>query len=228
MDGNIKQTFTTQKKETQNRHGKFVSVGRASAITGLCAQTLRILADNKTLASYKTPTGHRKFDLQDLQKMCHPTNIVQEIKQSKKKNFIYTRVSSRKQMDDLSRQTEYLQSKRNGEFASFDIIQDIGSGINFKRKGFNTILDACVQGVIGTVVIAHRDRLCRFGFELIQSIIEKSGGNIIITDDEQHKSSEQELSEDLLSIVHIYSCRQMGKYKCSTIESTASSTIPIA
>ena len=95
-------------------------------------------------------------------------------------------------------------------------ISDIASGINFKRKGLQTILDSCIQGVIGEVIVAHRDRLSRFGFDLIKLIIEKAGGTITVIDDTQHKSTEQELAEDLLSIIHIYSCKQMGKRSYKT------------
>jgi predicted site-specific integrase-resolvase len=72
-------------------------------------------------------------------------------------------------------------------------------------------LDSCLQGTIGEVIIAHRDRLSRFGFDLINLLVDKSGGKITVLDDEKDKSSEQELAEDLLSIIHIFSCRQMGK-----------------
>jgi hypothetical protein len=68
-----------------------------------------------------------------------------------------------------------------------------------------------MQGTIGELVVAHRDRLCRFGFELIEYIVEKSGGKITVLEHDSNKSSEQELAEDLLSIVHVFSCRQMGK-----------------
>jgi predicted site-specific integrase-resolvase len=113
-------------------------------------------------------------------------------------------------VDDLSRQFEYIKNKRL-EYASYIPLSDVASGINFNRKGLSTLLDASLQGTLGEVIIAHRDRLCRFGFDLIKLIIEKNGGKIIVLDDEQNKSTEQELSEDLLSIIHIYSCRQMGK-----------------
>jgi len=121
-------------------------------------------------------------------------------------------VSSKKQVDDLARQIDYLKSART-EYSSYIPIIDIGSGINFKRQGLSTILDACMQRTIGEVVVAHRDRLSRFGFELIKLIINKAGGTLTVIDDERNKSSEQELSEDLLSIVHIYSCKQMGRRK---------------
>jgi len=142
--------------------------------------------------------------------MCNNDVSNDKIDKDKKQNYIYTRVSSKKQADDLSRQIEYVRNKRP-EYASYIPISDIASGINFNRKGLSTILDAALQGIIGEVIVAHRDRLCRFGFDLIKLIIEKQGGKITVLDDERNKSSEQELSEDLLSIVHIYSCRQMGK-----------------
>ena len=189
---------------------EYISINEAAKITGLSLQTIRKIGDKKQIQCFKTPSGHRRFNKQDLEKFCD-SNIIDE-KDSKitKVNYIYTRVSSKKQLDDLSRQTEYIQ-QRKSEYSSYTTISDIASGINFKRKGLQTILDSCIQGVIGEVVIAHRDRLSRFGFDLIKIIIEKSGGEITILDDEQNKSSEQELAEDLLSIIHIYSCRQMGK-----------------
>jgi predicted site-specific integrase-resolvase len=113
-------------------------------------------------------------------------------------------------MDDLERQVDFIRTRRT-EYNTYTTLSDVASGINFKRKGLETILDSCIQGTIGELVIAHRDRLCRFGFELIRLFVEKSGGKITVLDDERNKSSEQELSEDLLSIIHIYSCRQMGK-----------------
>ena len=132
---------------------------------------------------------------------------------NQRQNFLYSRVSSKKQLDDLSRQIEFLRQweRDRTRVDSFELISDIGSGINFKRKGIQTILDACLSRTIGSVVIAHRDRLSIFGFELIQSIIEKAGGNVIVLDDHDNKSSEQELAEDLLSIVQIFTCKQMGK-----------------
>ena len=128
-------------------------------------------------------------------------------------------------MDNLSRQIEFVKSKHLG-YASYEFISDIASGINFKRKGLSTILDACLQGNVGEIVVAHRDRLCRFGFDLLKLIVEKQGGKITVINDDIHKSTEQELSEDLLSIIHIYSCRQMGKrsYKIKCDKDTKSSS----
>ena len=188
----------------------YISINEASEISGLSFQTIRKLADTNEIKCYKTPSKHRRFDKQDLEKFCNSKFANEQIPNYTKNNYIYTRISSKKQLDDLSRQIKYIQT-RKPEYASYTTLSDIASGINFKRKGLQTILDSCIQGTIGEVIVAHRDRLSRFGFDLIKLIIEKAGGTVVVLDDEQNKSSEQELAEDLLSIVHIYSCRQMGK-----------------
>ena len=198
--------------EQKENGAMFISIRDAVAITGLCTQTLRKLADENKIKTYKTLSGQRKFDKRSLQEMCNPSSFVSKKEDNTKKNFIYTRVSSKKQLDDLSRQIEFVRNK-NTEYNLYTIISDVGSGINFKRKGLSTILDCCLQQNIGNVVITHRDRLSRFGFDLINIIVQKSGGKIIVIDDERNESTEQELSEDLLSVVNIYSCRQMGKRK---------------
>ncbi len=189
---------------------EYISIREAVRFSGISAQTLRKLGDEQKIKCYKTLTGQRKFNKQCLEKMCNSNDIINKIENNSIQNFIYSRVSSKKQMDDLSRQIEFIKSIRT-EYSTYISITDVASGINFKRKGLSIILDACLQGTLGEIVVAHRDRLCRFGFDLLKLIIEKKGGSITVIDDEKHKSTEQELSEDLLSIVHIYSCRQMGK-----------------
>ena len=191
----------------------FVTVGKAAQLTGLDAQTVRKLADKSSIACYRTPSGQRRINIKDIQRMCGNDLHDKEELVVQKDNFIYARVSTKKQVDDLSRQIEYL---RRPEYSSYVLVQDICSGINFKRKGLSTILDSCLQKNIGEVVIAHRDRLCRFGYELIESLVIKAGGSITILDNSREKTSEQELTEDLLSIIHIFNCRQMGKRSYST------------
>ena len=191
-----------------NKKIEYIPILEASKITGLSIQTIRKLGDKKEIKCFKTPSGHRRFNKQDLEKFCDSNTINEEKSENTQVNYIYTRVSSKKQLDDLSRQIKYIQ-QRNPQYSSYISISDIASGINFKRKGLQTILDSCIQGVIGEVIVAHRDRLSRFGFDLIKLIIEKAGGTITVIDDTQHKSTEQELAEDLLSIIHIYSCRQI-------------------
>jgi predicted site-specific integrase-resolvase len=137
---------------------------------------------------------------------------------------LYARVSTKKQLDDVSRQIEFI---RRPEFFDYKLITDIASGINFKRKGLSTILDACLQNTIGDVVIAFKDRLCRFGYELIEQLVTKAGGRIIVLDKEHNKSDEQELSDDLLSIVQVFCCRKMGKrkHRCNKVKNSQNQII---
>lgn len=186
----------------------FVSVGKASIITGLGTQTIRKLADQSSITCYRTPSGQRRIDLRSIQEMCASDFHDKKEQPIQKQNFIYARVSTKKQLEDLSRQVEFL---RRPEYNDFILVQDIASGINFKRKGLSTILEACLQNNIGEVVIAHKDRLCRFGFDLIHSLVTKAGGKITILNNSDDKTCEQELADDLLSIIHVFSCRQMGK-----------------
>jgi putative resolvase len=156
-----------------NDSKKYMPIREASTVSGIKPQTLRTLADNQTILCYKTPAGQRMFNRSSLEAMCNPILSSQEISPNTKTNFVYTRVSSKKQMDDLARQVEYIKNKRT-DTITYTFISDIASGINFKRKGLETLLDACLQGTIGEVIIAHRDRLCRFGFDLIKHLVEKS------------------------------------------------------
>lgn len=191
---------------------RFVSTSKASTISGLHPHTLRKLADQGVFKCFVTPSGQRRYDSKYLQDFVHNSFTKEEVKDVQRTNFLYARVSSKKQEDDLNRQINFLKEYTNDE-EGYELIADIGSGINFKRKGLSTILDACLQGSIGKVIVAHRDRLCRFGFELIEQLIVKSGGSIKVINDNKDQSSEEELASDLLSIVHIFTCKQMGRRK---------------
>ena len=107
--------------------------------------------------------------------------------------------------EDLERQVEFFRCK----YPNHEIIKDIGSGLNFKRKGFNSILDFAFKGDIGEVVVTHKDRLCRFGFELVLRIIESTNGKILVLDKEE-TSPEKELVNDILSIITVFSFRLYG------------------
>lgn len=131
-----------------------------------------------------------------------------------KYNFIYCRVSTNSQKGDLDRQVKFLQE----EYPDYKVIKDIASGLNFKRKGLRSILEHVKTEDIGEVVVAHKDRLCRFGFDLLKYFIESAGGKIVVYSDdkeEQEISPEQELCKDIISIITVFSSRLYGlrKYK---------------
>ena len=122
----------------------------------------------------------------------------------------YCRVSSPKQRDDLTRQVEYMRER----YPDAEIVKDIGSGINFERKGLRSILERAMRGTVVTLVVAYRDRLARFGSQIIEFVLQQSGGQLVVPSGVS-LSPEQELTTDLLTILHVFSCRLHGlrKYK---------------
>ena len=181
---------------------RFVPLREVCKLMGLKPNTVRSWAKTGKIVSIKTPSGQTIYPESQFKSLIPSLSSTQE-----KEKIIYCRVSSKKQMDDLERQKQLLQSL----YPQYKLVTDCASGINWKRKGLQSILESAMQGKLQEIVVAHKDRLCRFGFDLIKFIIESNKGRIIVLDEETNKSSEQELAEDLLSIVHIYSCRQMGK-----------------
>lgn len=152
----------------------------------------------------KTKGGHRRYEVQSLfQTSSSPI----------KRKFAYTRVSSSKQKRDLQRQQEFIRRK----YPSHELISDIGSGINFKRKGFCKMVEQIMRGNVEEIVVSHKDRLCRFAFDFFEFLCEKHGTKLVVENHEV-QSSEQELAEDLLSIIHIFSCRRYGLRRYEKIE----------
>lgn len=127
-----------------------------------------------------------------------------------KVNISYVRVSSYGQKDDLERQKEYMRT----EFIDNILISDIGSGLNFKRKGLLKIVDLAIQGKINKVYVAHKDRLTRFGYDLLEYIIVKySSGKIIVLDEEEEMEPEEEMVKDILQIMNVFTAKMNGLRK---------------
>ncbi len=127
-----------------------------------------------------------------------------------KKVIGYCRVSSNKQKDDLARQVENVKTYMIAKGYSFDVITDIVSGINYDKKGLNQLVDMITNSEVEKIVILYKDRLLRFGFEIIENLCNKYGTDIEIIDNTE-KTEEQELVEDLIQIVTVFSCRLQGK-----------------
>jgi len=175
---------------------------------------LRIWGDKGKIRMFKTPSGHRYYHLQDIKDVLGlsvPATPLQ------KQKCCYARVSTSKQVDDLRRQEDMFRS----QFPDHDLVSDVASGINWKRKGLQTLLERSMSGHLKELVIAHRDRLCRFAFDLLRFIFEKNQTRLIILDDTGYGFSEQELTDDILSIIHVYSCRAMGKRRYPNKKNTS-------
>ena len=178
----------------------YVTLREARKQLGLHPNTLRKYADEGIIETIRTPSGQRRFNIESFINQTH--NSLQTI--------LYCRVSSARQKDDLQNQKDYLLSKH----PRAEVIADVGSGLNFKRKGLRAILERLLQGDSIRLVVAERDRLCRFGFELIEYLVIKNGGEVVVLNQSEY-SPEGELVSDILSIIHVFSCRIHGmrKYK---------------
>ncbi len=173
----------------------YVSARKASELLDYTPDHLRRLANEGKIDIIRTGGGHRRYDVDGYIKS----------KSQSIATVCYCRVSSTKQRDDLERQVEYMRSI----YPEAEVIRDIGSGINFKRKGLRTLLERLMQGDKLQVVIAHRDRLARFGIDLIRYLIEQNGGELVVLDQTAH-SPQEELTADLLAILHVFSSRMHG------------------
>ena len=119
-------------------------------------------------------------------------------------------MSSHKQKDDLERQIENVKTYMIAKGYSFDVITDIGSGINYNKKGLNQLIDMITNSEVEKIVILYKDRLLSFGFEMIENLCNKYGTTIEIIDNTEN-TEEQELARDLIQIVTVFSCRLQGK-----------------
>ena len=160
------------------------------------------------LKAFRTPTNRRYYTYEQYQKYMGITT-------SNKKTVIYTRVSTSNQKDDLKKQVEFLKQYVNAKGIIVDtVIEDYGSGLNYNRKQWNKLIDECMTNEISTIIITHKDRFIRFGFDWFEKFLNKFGVNFIIVNNES-LSPQEELVQDIISILHVFSCRIYGlrKYK---------------
>ena len=158
-----------------------------------------------------TPGGHRMYSEKQVQQFLGLPDVKEsEVTANPRKVIGYCRVSTRKQKDDLERQIEYVKSYMCARGYSFEIITDVGSGINYSKSGLTTLLQRVMRKEVDKVVILYKDRLVRFGFELIETVCQEFNTEIEIID-QTEKTQEQELVEDMIQIITVFSCRLQGK-----------------
>ena len=164
---------------------------------GVCRKTLQTWSKQGKIKYIRTDGGWRKYDLLGYLK---ENNLNERIK------ICYCRVSSYGQKEDLDRQAAYLSEK----FPNHTIIKDIGSGINFKRKGLLKIIELAISNELAELVISYKDRLCRIGYELIEFILAKYSNTKIIIENSEFKTPEHDITKDLLEILTVYSSKLYG------------------
>lgn len=184
---------------------RYYSINKASKILGVSAQTLRNWdAKGKLHPHHTSSNGYRYYSQEQL-------NQVMNIKPNLDRLVIgYCRVSSNKQKDDLERQIENMKMYLTAQGKPFEVITDIGSGINYNNKGLKELIQRISQNKVEKVVILYKDRLLRFGFELVEYIASLHDCNIEVIDNTE-KTEQQELIEDLVQIITVFSCKLQGK-----------------
>ena len=185
--------------------GKLVSIGAASKHFGVAQSTLRRWDEDGTLVAKRTENGHRRYDLSEIRP--HPLNTSPKLD---RKTIAYARVSSNDQKDGLLRQAQVLELYCAKQGWVFETITDLGSGMNDKKKGLQTLLNDILDNKIERLVITHKDRLLRFGAELVFMICEARDVEVVIINQGEELSFEQELAQDVLEIITVFSARLYG------------------
>lgn len=169
---------------------------------GIHYQTLYNLVKRKEIETIKVG----RVSVYNLDKYIKDNNILI----NNKEKICYCRVSSQKQKEDLDRQINLMKQL----YPSHRIISDIGSGLNFKRKGLQELINMAIKNQLDEVVVAYKDRLARFGFELIENIVKThSNGKIKILNKSEEKTPSEELTEDIIAIMNVYVAKVNGLRK---------------
>lgn len=177
-------------------------------LLNVSVKTLQRWDRDGVLTAYRTPTDRRYYTLEQYKQF-------KGISCTNKKTIIYTRVSTSNQKDDLINQVDFLKQYANAKGIIVDeVIEDFGSGLNYKRKKWNKLIDECMTSDVQTIIISNKDRFIRFGFDWFETFLDKFGVKLLIVNNESLSPTE-ELVQDIISILHIFSCRIYGlrKYK---------------
>jgi putative resolvase len=184
---------------------KYYRVSEFAERIGKSSSTLRRWDREGRLVARRTPSGHRYYTNEDLYRAFGI-----EKPEPERQNIVYCRVSSRGQLDDLQSQVKAMEMFCLGAGIPIDaLIKEVGGGMNFRRKKFLALVERIEQGEVGRLVIAHKDRLVRFGFDFFEWFAGRHGCKIIVANQET-LSPQQEMVQDLMSIIHCFSLRLYG------------------
>jgi len=181
-----------------------VGIGQAAKELGVSKVTLRRWEAAGKIEVERTPKGHRRYDLAKLHGV-RPRPAL-----SGRPTLAYARVSSHDQPEDLVRQVALLESFCAANGWSYEVIQDLGSGLNYQKKGLQQLIQRICSGQVGRLVLTHDDRLLRFGSELIFALCEAYQTEVVIINQGEPLSVEEELAQDVLEIITVFSARLYG------------------
>lgn len=185
---------------------RLIKISESARILGVSTSTLRRWEREKKLIPERTRGGQRRYRLEKLR----PHAVRNAAIGKDKKTLAYARVSSHDQKSDLERQKQMLEMYCASQGWSYEIISDLGSGMNYRKKGLRVLLNALISDQIGRLVITHKDRLLRFGAELVFAICEIKEVEVVIINQGIEPSFEEELAKDVLEIITVFSARLYG------------------
>jgi putative resolvase len=185
--------------KNENNH---ISIGQASHILGVSVVTLRRWDKIGKLSSiFRTFGDHRRYNIFDIQRLFN---------KNKRINICYARVSSHDQKKDLVTQGEFLLNHCKAKnVENIELINDLGSCLNFKKKGLKRLIDLIIHSKIDTIYLTHKDRLLRFGSELVINIAKAFGTKVEVLN-AKIQSFEEQLASDVLEIITVCSARLYG------------------
>ena len=182
-----------------------VSIGEAAKELGVTPETLRRWEVEGKIQVERTPKGHRRYDLASLH------HITPRPPGPQRPTLCYARVSSRDQKDDLVRQVALLASFCAANGWTYAVLEDVGSGLNDNKRGLRQLIRQLCAGEVGRLVLTHKDRLLRFGAELIFALCEAFNVEVVVINQgEQPLGFEEELTQDVLEIITVFSARLYG------------------
>ena len=184
---------------------RLVSIEKAAEILGVSEMTLRRWEKSGKLTPERTEGGHRRYDISKLS----PQKF-RAIAENDRITIAYARVSSHDQKADLERQKHILEMYCANQGWQYELISDLGSGMNYHKKGLKKLLNGILDNKVGRLVIAHKDRLLRYGAELIFAICEAKEVEVIIMNQGEDTSFEEDLAKDVLEIITVFSARLYG------------------
>ena len=184
---------------------RIVGIRQAAAVLGVSISTLRRWEAQGKIVAEHTAGGHRRYNLSRLR-----PELVRSGDRVTKKTIAYARVSSRDQKKDLERQKQVLENYCALQGWNFELVTDLGSGTNYRKSGLQKLLNEIIDDKVGRLVLNHKDRLLRFGAELVFAICEIKGVEIVILNQGEDASFEQDLANDVLEIITVCSARLYG------------------
>src|SRR5579871_1885801 len=184
---------------------RLISISKAAKLLGVSISTLRRWeSEGKISSEIRHAGGHRRYDPAKLQPE------LSRLSSDRRKTIAYARVSSRDQKKDLERQKELLELYCASQGWTYELVSDLGSGMNYDKKGLKRLLNEILAGKISRLVITHKDRLLRFGAELVFAMCEAKSVEVVILNQGNAGKFEEELAKDVLEIITVFSARLYG------------------